>query len=56
MQMGMYQGRKLEKKWALAAFEAGAKVFLLDPLPDLKDFCNLAGTEGREALRELLSC
>jgi hypothetical protein len=50
-------GQAARDRWALAAIEAGAKkVFKLEPLPDLKDFCDVAGSEGREALRELLSC
>jgi DNA primase len=50
-------GQAARDRWALAAIEAGAKrVFRLAPLPDLKDFCDVAGQEGREALREVLSC
>ncbi len=50
-------GQEARERWALAAYEAGAKkVLLLDPLPDLKDFCDIAGQQGRDALRELLPC
>jgi DNA primase len=50
-------GQAARERWAQAAHEAGAKkVYKLEPLPDLKDFCNVAGQEGRDALKEVLSC
>jgi DNA primase len=50
-------GQAARDRWAVAAIEAGAKrVFRLEPLPDLKDFCDVVGNEGRDALREVLSC
>ncbi len=50
-------GQAARDRWAQAAHEAGAKkVYKLEPLPDPKDFCDVAGTQGRDALREVLSC
>jgi DNA primase len=47
-------GQKARDKWAALALEAGGlKVYALDPWP--ADACDLAGTEGRAALQELLS-
>jgi DNA primase len=50
-------GQAARDRWAQAAHDAGAsKVFKLEPLPDPKDFCEVAGQQGRDALREVLSC
>lgn len=50
-------GQAARERWAMAAHEARAsKVFKLEPLPDTKDFCDIAGADGREALKEVLSC
>jgi hypothetical protein len=50
-------GQTARDRWAQAAHEAGAKkVFKLEPLPDLKDFCDIAGHQSRDALREMLPC
>ena len=46
-------GQEARDKWATQALEAGAsKVYTLDPWP--MDACDIAGHEGRTALRKLL--
>jgi DNA primase len=50
-------GRKALDNWAKAAQQAGAKrVLILESLPFPMDFCDLAGQQGRDALKALLPC
>jgi CHC2 zinc finger len=50
-------GQQARDRWAASTYDIGAKsVKLLEPLPNSLDFCDVTGQQGRDALRELLSC